>query len=351
MAPHIGGVETHVHEVARRLRSHDVETAVLTTDVSGELAPTDTIDGVPIERVRAWPKRSDYLFAPGLWSRVRSRNWDVVHIQSFHSLVAPVGMAAAQRHHIPYVLTFHGGGHSSRLRTALRRPQLMALRPLLGRSAALVAIADFEIRHYGRLLGLPPDRFVVIPNGSDLPKPSANAPAARGTLIVSSGRLEEYKGHHHAVAALPHIIKRIPDARLWIAGRGPFESLLRTQADELGVADRVEIEAVSDRQAMADRLAGASLGVMLSRFETQPLAALEALSLSVPLVVANNSGLAELVSKNLAVPVELTDSPEAHADVMVRQILAPPPTKDVALPSWDRCAQQLAMLYRAVGEG
>ena len=84
---------------------------------------------------------------------MRAEGWDLVHVQCFHTFVAPLAMArSAAARGVPYVLTFHAGGHSSRLRNALRRPQLEALRPLLARAAALVAIADFEIERYSRML-------------------------------------------------------------------------------------------------------------------------------------------------------------------------------------------------------
>jgi glycosyltransferase involved in cell wall biosynthesis len=349
MAPHIGGVETHVREVARRLPEHGVQTEVLTTDHAGDLPPFERIDGVPVRRVRAWPSGSENLFAPGILRCAEEKRWDVIHVQCFHTFVAPLAMAGACRRGVPYVVTFHGGGHSSRLRNALRRPQLAALRPLLARASALVAIADFEIDRYSRMLGIPRERFVTIPNGSDLPRPSPGLGRAAGTLIVSCGRLERYKGHDLAIAALPHVLREISDARLWIAGRGPAERELREQARRLGVAHRVEFGALSSRQAMADRLSGASLALLLSSFETQPLAALEALSLDVPLLVAANSGLAELASKGYARWVDREAPPQAHARAIVRQIRDPLEVRDFALPSWDECASALAALYRRVG--
>jgi glycosyltransferase involved in cell wall biosynthesis len=347
VAPHVGGVETHVREVVSRLSAHDVESAILTTDETRRLPPRAELDGVPVIRAAAWPRGRDLLFAPEVFTGVQRGNWDVVHVQSYHTLVAPLAMTAAARARIPYVVTFHGGGHSSRLRNAIRGPQLRLLRPLLARARALVSVAEFEIEHYGAALGLPRGRFVTIPNGADLPAPSADAPPISGRLIVSSGRLERYKGHERVLRALPHVLAAIPDAWLWIAGAGPRESELHRLAAELGVADRVEI-GLAGRQAMVDRLSGASLAVLLSEFESQPVAALEAASLGIPLVVADNSGLSELSRRGLARAVELSDSPDAHARAIVEHLLSPPPIPTVPLPTWDACARDLASLYRRV---
>src|SRR5512147_2912812 len=113
--PFMGGVENHVYEVARRLARLGVDITVLTTDTSGQLPADELVDGIKIKRVRAWPAQRDYYFAPGIYRFIRGGRWDIVHVQSYHTLVAPLAMFAARQARIPYVLTFHGGGHSSQL--------------------------------------------------------------------------------------------------------------------------------------------------------------------------------------------------------------------------------------------
>jgi len=272
----------------------------------------------------------------------------MVHVQCYQTFVAPTAMAAAARARTPYVLTFHGGGHSSPFRNAVRRPQLQVMRPLLKRSATLIASADWEIDHYSSMLGLPATKFVLIPNGADLPPAPAEPPRRDGKLLVSVGRLERYKGHQHAIAALPEVLRAVPDARLWIAGDGPFEDELRALAERLGVGDKVEIRAVRDRAAYVAELSGASVAMLLSEFETHPIAAIEAIRLGIPMLVADNSGLAELARKRLAQAVSLDAGGAAHAAEIVRLIHDPPPAPQLEMPTWDDCVDQLMSLYRSV---
>src|SRR5438270_459571 len=91
--------------------------------------------------------------------------------------------------------------------------------PSTGGVETHVAVAAFEIDHYAGRLRLPRERFVLIPNGADLPKGVPRRPREplEPPLIASVGRLERYKGHQHVVAALPRILEQRPDARLWIA--------------------------------------------------------------------------------------------------------------------------------------
>jgi glycogen synthase len=348
--PEVGGVERHVQEVARRLGASGCEITVLTTDRSRRLPPRETLDGFEVRRVRAWPKQSDLHLSPALGRRIAEDRWDVVHVQSYHTLVAPHAMWAATRRGLPFVLTFHGGGHSSRTRQLLRGTQRAALRPLLSRARRLVAVAEFEVDLYGDELGLPRDRFVVIPNGADLPKPVTLPLADDGILIASVGRLERYKGHQRAIAALPHLLQHEPGARLWIAGSGPYEGRLRRVAERCGVADRVEIRAVpaGNREQMAAALARVSLVVLLSEFETHPIAALEARALDLPLVVADTSGLHELAARGEAYAVPLSASPREVAAAMLRQLRDPIAASAPHLFTWDDCASELQTLYRTV---
>jgi glycosyltransferase involved in cell wall biosynthesis len=351
--PHMGGVESHVHEVARRLARRGVELTVLTTEPGGRLPAREESEGVTIRRVPAWPSNKDYYVAPGLYRAIVQGGWDIVHVQSYHTLVAPLAMWAALRARVPYVVTFHGGGHSSRLRNALRGVQLALLRPLLARATRLIAIASFEIEYYSRRLHVPRNRFVLIPNGSDLPRRVNTDPqgASAGNLIASVGRLERYKGHHRIIAALPYILGEIPDARLWIAGTGPYESALRGLAGRLGVADRVEIRSIPpmEREKMADELSKVALVVLLSEFETHPIAVLEALALGRPALVADTSGLGELARQGYAQAIPLNSAPQEVAAAVLTQLRQPQVSQSLNLPSWDDTTTQLLTLYNNVG--
>lgn len=349
--PFVGGVELHVDQVARRLAARGVEVTVLTTDRTRTLPAREEVEGVHVKRVAAWPAKRDYYLAPRIYSEIAEGDWDLVHVQSFQTLVAPIAMLAARRSQIPYVLTFHGGGHSAVLRHALRPVQLSVLHPLLARADRLIALAQFEVDEYSRALRLPSSRFVVIPNGSDLPR-LADASRTRrdASLIASIGRLERYKGHHRVVEALPHLLQRRPGARLWIAGSGPYEASLRKLAEACGVSSSVEIRGVPmDRRAqMAEELSRVKVVVSLSEFETQPIAALESAALGCRLVVADSPGLAALAAEGLARTIRLDSAPRDVATAILEELDRPPAVAPPRLPTWDDCADALVDLYTSV---
>ena len=347
-----GGVERHVMEVSRRLAAAGAEVEVLCTEPGGPAVAERRRDGVTIRAVRAWPANRDWCFAPRIWREISRRRWDVVHVQSYHTLVAPLAMARALWLGIPYVVTFHGGGHSAALRNRARPLQRALLGPLLRRAARLVAVAGFEIDEYGRELGIGPERFELIPNGTELAFSEVTANGSRDgeATIATVGRLERYKGHHRVIAAFPEVLRERPEARLLVVGTGPYEEALRRQAAELGVAAAVEFTSTPPErpEAMAELLSRVSLVVLMSEFETHPLVALEAAAAGCRLLVADASGLAELAAEGFARAVPLDESPAALGRAAVEELGKPPPERRPQMISWDECAERLLALYRTL---
>ncbi|MER8556640.1 glycosyltransferase family 4 protein [Mesorhizobium sp. M0028] len=344
--PFMGGIETHIQEVGPRLaaRGHTVD--VLTTDPSGELPVEEEVSGMHLQRVPAWPRELDLYVAPGIYTAIRRGAWDMIHFQGYSTFVVPIGLLAAVRGEVPFILTFHSGGHSSRLRNAVRGTQHALLRPLVARAARLIGVSEFEANFFSARMRLPRDRFVVIPNGAAMP---AASPSVKidPHLIVSGGRLERYKGHHRAIAALPELIRRVPDARLHVVGTGPYEGELRRLVATLGLEKRVTIASIpgSDRQKMADLLASAALFVLFSEYEAHPIAVMEALSLRRPVLVSNTSGLGELAANGLCRAIPRNAGPGELAAAMAEELKAHRQVPDLALPDWDACAQALSNVY------
>ncbi len=347
--PEIGGIETHVEEVSRRLVRDGWDLEVLTTDRSGELPRRETRSGIPVRRFRALPADRDWYASPGLgWALLRS-DVDLVHVQGIHTLVPPLAMLVAWLRRIPYVVTFHTGGSSSAFRTRMRGLQFRLLSPLLRRAAALVGVSRFEARRFEDATGLPAGTVRVVRNGGTLPTPPADV-VVDPDLVVSIGRLERYKGHHRAVEALPRILTQRPGARLLVLGSGPYEEELRALARNLGVEDRVEIRFVPpvQRDAMARALAGAGVVTLLSDYEAHPVAVMEALAVGRPAVVLRTSGLTELADDGWVRGVDADADAATVADAVLAQ-LADPLVPDVAeLPDWESSTAELADVYADV---
>lgn len=347
--PDIGGVESHVAEVAGRLVRAGHQLEVLTTDRSGRLPRVEEYDGYRVRRFRSYPTHRDWYFSPGLFFALLRGRHTLVHVQGIHTLVPPTAMLAAWLTRKPYMLTFHSGGHSSAFRERARATQWRLLAPFLRRARVLVAVSQFEAHRFEAALHLPAGSIRVIRNGGSLPPPPA-AVSTDPNLVVSVGRLERYKGHHRAIEALPALVALRPKAHLQILGTGPYEDELKAIAQRLGVADRVEVRFVPppDRQQMAERLAHAGVMVLLSDYEAHPVAVMEALAAGRPAVVARTSGLTELADLGWVEGVDLNASPAEVAAAIERQLSDPVVPDADKLPTWEMCVGALSATYREI---
>lgn len=351
--PDRGGTAIHTYQVAHRLAAYGGQVTVVGTVPRGPFSRESHDGRVRVLRVRAWPPARDYYFAPGLVPVIRRSEADLVHCQGYHTLVAPIVMLAALSAGIPYVLTLHSGGHSSRLRRAIRPLQAWLLRPLLKRAWQVIAVSGFEAELFARRTRLPLSSFTVIPSGVDLPASTEQAPVSSPPLILSVGRVESYKGHHRVVQALPALNRTRPGTRLRVVGTGPYEPELRRLADRLGVADLLEIAPVpaERRDAMAELLQRAGCIAMLSEYESQGLALQEALGLGRPLVVSEDSPLGALREQgNVRVVGARATSAEIASAII--DLLDAPPAAPPPLPTWDQCAAAILAVYlRMLEEG
>ena len=344
--PEIGGIESHVAEVASRLVARGYDLEVLTTDRSGDLPRVERTDGYVIRRFRAYPANRDWYFSPGLFLAALRGKFDVVHVQGIHTLVPPLAMIAALLRRTPFVLTFHTGGNSSAFRERARGTQFRVLAPLLRRAQTLIGVSMYEARRFEEIMGLPEGAIRVIRNGGSLPQVRAAVTPDRAR-VVSVGRLERYKGHHKAIEALPHLLETHPSASVEVYGSGPYEDELLALAARLGVADRVSIRFIPpvDRALMGECIAAAGVMTLLSDYEAHPVAVMEALTAGRPAVVSRTSGLTELAELGWAAGVDQDATPAETARAIARQIEEPVLPEPGELPTWETCVADVADTY------
>ncbi|MGD9804929.1 MAG: glycosyltransferase family 4 protein [Hyphomicrobiaceae bacterium] len=349
--PFIGGIEMHVQQVGSRMAAMGHSVSVITADPEGTLPSEETISGMSITRVRAYPRTSDIFFAPGVFNKIGPGSCDVIHVQGYHTLTPPVAILAAMRSRIPFVMTFHSGGHSSNSRQWLRAPQHAAMRPLVRQAARLIGVSRFEADRFSELVGVARNRFEVVPNGAQFETPKlTSSPDLNAPLIISIGRLERYKGHHLVIEAFADLVRRRPTARLKVLGEGPFKTDLIAQVKHLGLTESVEVGGIPPerRQEMAKTMASASLIVQMSEYEAHPIATLEALSLGRPVLAADTSGFTEMAEDGLIRCIPLNSTASEIAAAMEWEIDHPRLPTPFKLPTWEECTNSLIRIYRDV---
>lgn len=244
----------------------------------------------------------------GLVSLLRDRRIDVVHSHEF--TMGVYGGFAANSLSLPHVITMHGSRYY-----AERWRRRAALRWAASQSRALIGVSDATADDLRRTLPSVADRVCVVPNG--IPFVSGNRASARASLglgdgnrlILSVGNLYPVKGHDVLLRALA-LIAGDSAASAWsvaIAGRGDAESSLRQLANELGIAERVQFLGL--RSDVPDLLAAADLFVLPSRSEGLPLALIEAMGASLPIVSTDVGGIAEVVARDVEARLVRPENP------------------------------------------
>jgi glycosyltransferase involved in cell wall biosynthesis len=157
------------------------------------------------------------------------------------------------------------------------------------------AMADLLVRR----VGYARERFVVVPNGVDMP-----AEPARGELVGTLSVFEPVKRLDVFVDAARIVAARRPGTRFAMFGSGPLEPELRARA----VGLPIEFPGFVPSAAALRRLAVLALP---SQMENSPLALLEAMAAGVPAVACRVGGIPELTQG--AVSLVPPGDPEALA--------------------------------------
>lgn len=347
--PDLGGIESHVDTLAPLIAQAGYRVTIAASDPTGSLPARDIRHGVPIVRFRAYPAKRDYYFSPRLFRHIARGDYDLVHVHGINNAVPPTAMLAAIVSRTPFLVTFHSGGATTSLRARLRKAQFTLLALLFRRADALIAVSEFERQYFTPFLKRGAPAMAVIRNGGLQRAADLQVQPVPG-LILSIGRLERYKGHHRAIAALPEILRTRPEARLRILGTGTYRAELRALAEQLGVDKHVEIDAIppQERDAMAREIARADVVVLLSDYEAHPIAVMEGLAFGRPVIVRRNSGMTELADEGWVTGVSSDATDSEVAGAILDRFGSTPSVQPADLPSWSACATAVAQTYDLV---
>lgn len=170
--------------------------------------------------------------------------------------------------------------------------------------------------------GWPPRRVHYLPNfvaveaGRAVPRESLDTPG-EAPLVLALGRLHPNKGFDVLLQALA----RLPDCYLWLAGAGPLEAKLRSQADALGVARRVRF--LGWRESVGALYRSADLFVCPSRLEPLGNVVIEAWAHGTPVIAAAAQGPSDLIRDGVDGVLAPVDDADGLAAAMARVLNSP----------------------------
>lgn len=299
--PLVGGAETIMGRLAAELHRRGLATTLLTAHWQREWPHEIEHHGVRVIRLanpgrRIWGT-ARYMRALAGWLRSHRETFDLVYVSMLkHDAYAAVG--EGRRGRFPVVLRAEGAGLTGDCHWQLDARCGLRIKRRCLEADAFVAPSP-AIERELIAAGYPRPRIHYLPNGVAVPPPrTAEArlearaalaeidPAlwldADAPLAVYTGRLHDMKGLEHLIAAWPEVLRRRPQARLWLVGEGAFRPQLTELIGNLGLNGRVLLTGAFDD--VEDFLVAADLFVLPSLEEGMSLSLLEAMARGLPVV-------------------------------------------------------------------
>lgn len=363
LCPHFedtGGVREVVARVAHEHTRAGHRVDVISRARSHEAAPLAIGAGIGIwhvpmalapHRGAGWRSNRRFVrrFPRGAWSlaaRLRALNPDVVatHCSKFY---APWVMVAGMATRAPVVVHLHNADRTADGPSSpfWSRRLLQAARHVV---AVSPAVAEYAIRVRPGLGG----HVSVLRNGVDPGEFDGVEPERRpAPYLLAVGRLAPQKGFDvllDALAAATHI------PSLVIAGGGPERDALLAQATRSGIASRIDFLGDVPRARVKRLLRGASAVVMPSRFEGNPLIALEAMQAGSPLIASAIPGLPEELRDGVTGLLVPPEDPASLAGAIDRLLADPADALRLgraaavaaqAMPTWGTVAARVLEVY------
>ncbi len=195
---------------------------------------------------------------------------------------------------------------------------------------------------------VPHEKIVVVPPGYDdtrfFPISDASRDALKlelglkGRVVLALGRMAHNKGYDLLIRAMPHVLKRVDDATLFLAigsthpTKREKEQIaeLKALAIELGIGDCVRFENYISDAELPDYYRVADIFALSSRYEPFGMTAVEAMACGTPTIVTTEGGLWEEVVWGLEAVYANPFDTEAYGHAMA------------AVLSHDRISSQLS---------
>jgi glycosyltransferase involved in cell wall biosynthesis len=263
-----------------------------------------------------------------------------------------------RRHRGPWVHTLHSTLAFETAEPALRteRDRWRRYGPRLLRATTVVTVSRFCADEAVRLLGLPPERVVVVHHGVDDAFREASPPVPAGPpYVLSVGEYGPWKGYVEAFGVAGALADAGYPHSLRVAGRmAPWvEPTVRQLVDAAPRPDRVDLVGYVGPDALPSLYAGAACLIMTSRFESFGLPLVEAMAAGTPVVAFDNTAIAEVVGNGaMLVP----DGDVTAMTAAIRLLLDNTAAREEQVDAgrkraeafdWDDSARAHAEVYRA----
>jgi colanic acid/amylovoran biosynthesis glycosyltransferase len=237
----------------------------------------------------------------GYW--VRKHQFDHIHAH-FLSSPATVALIASHISGVPYTVTIHAFDIFAS--NPYDRNGSIPLK--CEKAATCIVISQFNLDYMRKTWPKMGGRFELIYNGIDVDMFSSKGERKSDPAIyriLSNGRLVYTKGHTFLIEAVAKLRSQKRNIALEIIGGGPMDAELHELANRLGVTEHVTFTGKMLQEEILNHYRASDLFVLACAISPDgdmdglPVVLVEALSMEVPTISTQVSGVPEIVQDNI----------------------------------------------------
>jgi len=366
--PLIGGGGYHVYNLTKELVRRGVDVTVFTLNVGNTFLLKKTevethFGKAKVFRVPAsYIPKTTYPIAPKLIPLLLKENPDIIHAHGYQVFTTDAALTVSKIKKIPLVLTLHGFPRGFDKLTHRAHFNLIGKETL--KWAKKIISVSRMVAHEFRVIGVPKEKIVIIPNGVDLEEykqlPIGDLFRKRldikenEKVVLTIGRLEKIKGFQYLIKALPSIIKEVGSTKLVIAGPDfNYGAKLKKLAEETNVQDNVIFYGSINGKEKFEAFSAANIVAVPSLYEGFGMLLLEAMAAGKPLVATNTGAAPEIIQngKN-GILANLGDVEDLAgkiikllSDDQLMYLISQESRKTVEAFDWEKVSEHVHKLY------
>lgn len=337
--PHIGGVETYVHELSKKLIDLGHDVSVVCAKVNPETDYHEQIDDIDVHRLSSICNIANTNLTPALPMAVyrQAQTADIIHTHLPTPWSADLSALAGAATGTPVVLTYHNDIIGEGFADYVARLYNQTMLRVTLRLVDAVVVTQPDYCDHSPHLDPYQDKIEVVHNGVDVNRfrPVAIDEAERSRLGFDAGRpnvffLSVLDGHHsykgldvllEAVSLLDDRSGMVP--HLLVGGEGNARPKYEQRATRLGINDRVTFLGYVDDDDLVAYYSGADLFALPSLSVEQEgfgLVLLEALASGTPVVATDVVGISDAIRENDIGTIVPRNDPAELADVIEKGV-------------------------------
>jgi len=231
----------------------------------------------------------------------QQNEFDLIHAHDW--LAYPAGIAAKNATGLPLVIHVHAtdfdrsGGHVNQKVYAMEREGMEAADKIITVSNLT---RDIVIEKYG----IPPDKVVTVYNAVEPVEADESSLPLKGVdekVVTFLGRITMQKGPEYFIEAASLVLKKMQNVRFVMAGSGDMMDAMVTRIADLGISDKFHFTGFLKGNDVHNLFNMTDVFVMPSVSEPFGIVPLEAMQLNVPVIISNQSGVAEILENTIKI--------------------------------------------------